>query len=91
MWYPPPTPPGGQMISRIYTVHREPNEMVTYKGFDCKFKPSEMDLVALVQNEDSIDTYVLDDTQLARNEFVRFIADEGDENLKIIGIYKRAK
>jgi len=79
------------MISRIYTVHREPNEMISYKGFDCKFKVSEMELVALVKNEDSIDVYVLDDTSLARNEFIRFLCDERDPNQILIGIYKRTK
>lgn len=70
---------------------REPGEYRSYKGFDRAYKPSEMELVALVKVEDSIDVYVLDDTKEARTEFVRFIAEERDEHAVIIGVYKRSK
>jgi hypothetical protein len=80
------------MISRVYTVHRNVEEQsVTYKGFDRKYIASEMELVALVQEEDCVDVYVLDDTQVARREFIRYLSDENREHLKLIGIYKRTK
>jgi hypothetical protein len=75
------------MISRTYQV-----DDVLYKGFNRDYKGSEMDLVALVNVEGSIEVFVLDDTKLARTEFVRFLAEQDYySNATVPGIYKRAK
>ena len=77
------------MISRTYTV-TEGDQIRGYKGFDRNFRPSQMEMVALVQVEDQIEVFVLDNHVMAKTELVRFLCEEDAyAGAVVVGIYSR--
>lgn len=77
------------MVSRTWTIDEgEGDDLRCYKGFNRNFAPAELQTVALVACEDTVVMYALDDTQQARQEFFRYLKEEGQE-ADCIGIYQR--
>lgn len=75
------------MISRTYSVITE-GEVAGYKGFNRSFKPSQMDLIAVVLVEGEVELYVLDDDRQARTELVRYLTEQSPQAV-IAGVYRR--
>lgn len=73
------------MISRIFNVHWD-NEVRGYKGFDCSVPPGPV--VALVQDEDSVTVFSLDDKEHAVEELKRYLRDEGHDWQILLGVYE---
>jgi hypothetical protein len=72
---------------RTYTVSGEGPDK-TYQGFNLKFHPfSELAHVALVQVEDSVEPYAVEDPKKV-GEFMEYLADEVPHAV-VIGIFKR--
>ena len=77
-------------MPRSYTVSYG-DRVSKYTGFNRSFNPaSEVEFVCLVQVEDWIEVYVLDDTKEARMELVRYLAESECEGT-ILGVYKRTR
>lgn len=78
------------MVSRVYSVDKgNGSPLLQYKGFDRQYNRPSV-LVALVLEEDVVETYFLDDTEEARKEFARYLAENNDEGVRdALGFYRR--
>jgi hypothetical protein len=76
------------MISRIFAVdHNDGTPMERYKGFNKNFA-GEVQYIALVKDEGSIEVWALDDSPHARSELIRYYKDTNTgDNWSLLGVF----
>lgn len=66
-------------MSRIYNVREHDGNIESYKGFDRNYFTQPIELVALVKEEDVVETYMVDNNEQARTEFARYFTQQREE------------
>jgi hypothetical protein len=76
------------MISRTFAVdHNDGTPLECYKGFNKNFA-GEVQYIALVKDEGSIEVWALDDSARARNEIIRYYEDTNTgDNWSLLGVF----
>lgn len=77
------------MESRTYTVHADGEDLRCYKGFNQKM--GDAAVIAVVLNEGEPSVFSVDDHTIARQEFLRFVADEQIiwSHYRLLGFFKK--
>ncbi len=78
------------MISRVFTVDKVATggTMECYKGFDRNYGIPAT-IVALVQEEDTVEVYCLDEGEKPLLEFGRYMENEDEAWREFLGFYRK--